>query len=335
MAGAVDAGAVVRASLPWADASIAFDRGYSGRLGAGLQLRAQLRKTGATLEGYYRYPKSEADLTLSGPIDPHGHFSLQEANERGVVTGHWEGTFSSPGAASGTWTSVDGKRQLPFTLTGAATLASLGDGTAALEADDEQRDAGFGCTNAVSRPKVSGLVPPERNAKVNAALARIVATYAGDPVSCDAPQDPPWSSEVSIVVGAQVPGYLALTVGTSNYAGGAHPLYGGSCILVDTRTGAEVSLGGVVGGAALSEIARQTSGLLRAFLKDNALDEGPAESVSVDGHICYVDDKTIEVRFGLYEVAPYAYGAPSFPIDVSPLIAKMPPTGARRALFGR
>jgi hypothetical protein len=48
-----------------------------------------------------------------------------------------------------------------------------------------------------------------------------------------------------------------------------------------------------------------------------------------------LDPKRLEVRFNPYEVAPYAFGAPSFAIDAAPLVDAMPAGAARRALFGR
>jgi hypothetical protein len=331
--------AAAASELPWPDAGLAFDAGFAGHLGDRLTFRAQLAKSGDALRGYYRYPSSATALALAGTVDVHGRFTLAETNALGVTTGRWEGAFRSPQFAAGTWSSVDGKRRLPFTLTAAAPLAPLGNGTVAVTEHDEAHDAGHGCENKVSYPVVSGLTPASRNAKVNAALAKLAGGAVENAVTCDGSEgELAWWSESSVVVEAQAPGYLAVVVSGSSYSGGAHPIGGGTCVLVDTRTAAAVGLGDVFGPDALAVMATDTEAKVQAFLKDNGLRDDYAGDVSpstVDGHLCYVDADHVEVRFNPYEVAPYAFGAPSFAIEVAPLLPKMPRSPARLALFGK
>jgi hypothetical protein len=191
----------------------------------------------------------------------------------------------------------------------------------------------------VSRPVVSGLVPADRNASVNAALARLSGANDGDAVTCDGSETAPWWSDASVVIEAQVPGYLALGVSASGYSGGAHPIGGGHCVLLDTHTGREASLMATLGPAVMAAIGKETLTQLHAFRKSNELGEGDEDSTALssldDAHVCYVDATRVEVRYSPYEVAPYAFGAPSFSIATAPLVARMPPSAARRALFGQ
>ena len=324
--------------LPWPDPAVAFDSGYAGRIGETITFRAQIKKTGAALDGYYRYPKSNSDLKLAGTVDPRGHFTLTETSDVGAVTGRWEGTFRSARSASGTWTSADGARHLAFTLTGAAHLAPFAGGDAQIDMRREERDAGAGCTNTLSWAVVSGLVPQARNAAVNATLARIAKEGAAEQVSCSGSESGmTWWSDSSVTITAQVPGYLSVDIGWSGYSGGVHPLGGSHCALIDTRGGTEASLVAILGPSAVTAIADRVSTLVAKFLKECGLPaDGDKVSAPVDdAHLCYVNGTTIEVRYSSYEVAPYVCGGPSFPIDVTPLVGAMPAGIARGALFGK
>jgi hypothetical protein len=292
-------------------------------------------KDGGALSGYYRYAKRSADLSLAGEVAEDGTFALVETAPDGRVTGKFAGTFASPRAVSGVWSSPDGSRQLPFALKAAAPLRPA-IGPIVFEDQTEERDAGFGCANSISRPVAMGLAPESRDRALNVLIERLATKTAKDhEVHCDATgSNHPWYSESAVTIESQAPPFLALEISSSGYSGGAHGWGTSSCVLVDTETAKEVSLADVLGSAAIAPLSKDLGSQLAAFLKDNGL-EPAGERPDPAGHLCYVSATEVDVRFDAYEVAPYAFGAQEFAIDALPLVALMPPGRARRALFGR
>jgi hypothetical protein len=140
-----------------------------------------------------------------------------------------------------------------------------------------------------------------------------------------------------VSVEAQAPGYMALSVSSQVNPGGAHPISGETCALLDTRTGEEASLLAVLGPRARSDLTRQVTGDLHDYWKDNNVDPtylGDAGSIAIEeAFVCYVDREHLEIRFSPTVVAPYMDGTVTFPIDVGPLLPLMPRSPARDALF--
>jgi hypothetical protein len=319
---------------PWGGADGRFESGYAGTLGGKLAFRAELVKDGGALSGYYRYVHRSADLSLAGEVAEDGTFALVETAPDGRVTGKFAGTFTSPRAASGIWSSPDGSRRLPFEMKVAAPLQPTG-GPIVFEEYAEERDAGAGCKNTVLRPSAVGLVPESRKRALNALFEKLAMTTARThEVHCDgAGHNLPWSSESAVTIEAQAPPFVALEISWSGYSGGAHGFAGASCVLVDTETAREVSLAEVLGSAAIASLSRDLESQLAAFWKDNGL-EPPHERPDPAAHLCYVSATEIDARFNEYEVAPYAAGPQQFVIDAQPLVEQMPAGRARRALFG-
>jgi hypothetical protein len=138
---------------------------------------------------------------------------------------------------------------------------------------------------------------------------------------------------MSVVEEGRAPGYLSVSVMESSYAGGAHPIGGGTCYLVDTHTGADVNLVEVL-GPGKEELLKQVGTQLRDFWKDNGMD--PYTDVPTDlenGKLCYGGPDKLEVRFNPYEVAPYVYGPVTLDVDLEPLLAQVPKSAARTSLF--
>lgn len=332
--GGVATAAALVENVPWARDVTTLDSGFDVLLGT-IPARAQLHCEGDKVQGYYRYAKSQNDLTLSGIVDVKGHFFIDERTPTGAPTGKWEGIFLGPGGAAGIWSSPDGKRQLPFTMVAAPPLVPLAADEAELDEKTVEEDAGAGCTNTTTVARVSGLIPASRNALVNQALQKLLDDR--DTVSCDGTEpNLPWFSEADVRVDAQAPGFLAVTSGGSSYSGGAHPIGGGSCTLLDTHTGQAASLLAILGPAVVERIQAQLQVDLTAFYHDNGLDPDDAGVQAPpldDGVVCYVNPHELELRFSPYAVAPYAFGAPSFQVDMDPLLPLVPPSKARDALF--
>jgi hypothetical protein len=208
---------------------------------------------------------------------------------------------------------------------------------ATLETKSEERDAGHGCTNTRTYPNVMGLVPAARNKLVNDYIHGLLGKV--DEVGCTGTEDMlPWFSEIGIEVEAQAPGYMALTIGTSTYSGGAHPMPGSWCELLDTSSGQDVSLLDVLGPGAVSKVVDQITRGLRDQWKDSEFpmffDPATESAPLSEGELCYLGPHTLEARYPQYAIAPYAYGPMSASVDVDPILPLVPASPASKALFG-
>jgi hypothetical protein len=327
----------VTPNAPWPEAETELTVGLDGRLGNSLGVHAQLARDHGALKGFYRYASSREDLILTGTVDEKtGAFTLDEKNAKGVLTGHWKGAFLSPRAAAGTWTSVDGKRSLPLSLEareGEATLFRGSDGLI-IEMRSTHKPLGPHCFAETHFPEVHGLTPPARNAQVNAALRKLLGP--GEELPCDfaaGQSDFDVSSDDEVQVEHESGGILALNLSSWSYQGGAHGLGTGHCRLFDTKTLESFELEQVLGSDVLDVLGERIAADVDKYRKENQLEE--YDGVPHPSSYCYVDADHIEAAFEVYQIAPYAFGAPRFPYDVKDLVAKMPAGPHRMALFGR
>ncbi len=327
-------------SVPWPATDTKLDSGFALEIGH-VAARAQIRRDGSALSGFYRYGKSTSDLAIAGTVDATGRFTITERTDAGQISGQWSGIFLGATAAAGTWTSPDGKRRLPLTMTAAAPLAPTpppapNTGLATLETVQKEESGGANCTNSARYPRVSGLVPASRNAVLNKALVALLADR--DTVACDEDKDPPWNAGIDVEVVAQVPGFMVITVSEGSYSGGAHPLSSGYCLVLDTRTAAPVSLLEALGPRASDRVVEAARAGLHQYYQDNQFDR---DYVDLDGgaftlddkNVCYRDAHHLDIRYSPYAVAPYVYGEVSVPVDLDPILPLATRTPGVDALF--
>lgn len=109
-----------------------YTRLYSGTIGrhpVSFTLRSRGGKGEAhRVDGFYHYDKNGKyrvaenrveykPLNLNGRVDPDGTLELEErAPGKQVASGRFTGTEDAEGLLTGTWTSPDGKKSLPFRL---------------------------------------------------------------------------------------------------------------------------------------------------------------------------------------------------------------------------
>jgi len=111
---------------------------YVGDVGNGNTVLMSLQASGAaSVSGAYHYARgwTQDNMELAGEVGANQRIALRETlmgSGQRKQSGRFEGRVSGGGATiSGTWTSADGRRSLPFTLTRAAAwtrLAALADG---------------------------------------------------------------------------------------------------------------------------------------------------------------------------------------------------------------
>jgi hypothetical protein len=323
-------------NAPWAPGETELTLAMDGQLGAKLRVHAQLQRDRGALAGFYRYANSREDLMLKGTIDERtGAFALDEKHAKGAVTGRWNGMLVSPRLAAGTWSSADGKRALPFVLAKSSEGEILrGSGGMIIEMRTSEKTPAPNCTMTDHYPEVHGLIPPSRNAQVNAALRGLLndkSDFSCTHEGVDA--EVTYSREDSVRVVHEAGGFLALVMGTWQYQGGAHGLGGSDCQLFDTTTLKTVLLTDVLGPDVIGLLQPRIEADVERFQKENEVENYGGDPNS--GSYCYEDATHVSVSFNSYSIAPYAFGAPSFTYDVKDLVARMPPGRARSALFGR
>lgn len=94
-----------------------FDGTYAGTLGPDLPIRAEIKRSGTSLTGRYRYVGKDEDLRLEGTLqDDGGVFVLHESTSQGTPTGTFRGVLLDTANAFGRWTFPRGSRSFLFTL---------------------------------------------------------------------------------------------------------------------------------------------------------------------------------------------------------------------------
>jgi hypothetical protein len=89
-----------------------------GTIGKDLSISMNLTFQKDRLSGSYAYVKYEKKIPLTGTCTG-GSLTLQESDASGKPTGTFRGSFTTPQAVEGTWSTPDGKKSLPFNLVAA------------------------------------------------------------------------------------------------------------------------------------------------------------------------------------------------------------------------
>lgn len=107
-------GALLYAMLASATAGtqVYFHKFYSGKIAGKYAFTMDLKNIDGKLSGLYRYAGKTDQLYLNGSVDAAGAVKMDELSSS-KISGHFAGTMAGTGL-SGTWTSADGGKTLPF-----------------------------------------------------------------------------------------------------------------------------------------------------------------------------------------------------------------------------
>lgn len=109
---------------------------------------------------------------------------------------------------------------------------------------------------------------------------------------------------------------LSLTHSVYSFAGGAHGMTVQRALTFDSRTGRAYTLEELFAPGA--DFIPRLNEIIQAQLVERGWFEnvlGPYEGITTDQPF-YVADKTLVIYFDLYELMPYVYGIPYFPISI-------------------
>lgn len=106
------------------DLQVAFTKVYSGDMDGKYGITMNLTRKGKKLTGSYFYNKVKKTIPISGEISADGTVMLEEKDEKGIVTGVFEGTLQADAELSGKWSKPGGGKLLPFSFKEIATPAA-------------------------------------------------------------------------------------------------------------------------------------------------------------------------------------------------------------------
>lgn len=297
------------------DAAKIDERGYEGRVGE-LRVRAQLKREGKRVTGFYRYRQSRDDLKLDGSVDLlTGKFEVQETEPGGKIVGYMRGTLLGPDRLAGVWESPDGARKLPLWLEGAGPLERVRElpGGAKIIPREARREPAPNCEHEAAYPEFDGL--PDRRAQD--ALNRSLAPKLGGlkASECEgATKEAPYEvSHGYEVLSDRRPGFVSISFGAYQYTGGAHGIAGSGCEVIDLKRGKRLRLSELLAPSARTKLSMLATAKLRAANGDDLTEAGffnPAVEVSEAPNLCLLDG-VVELRFGVYEIGPYVMGEPT------------------------
>lgn len=118
---------------------------------------------------------------------------------------------------------------------------------------------------------------------------------------------------------------LSLSLFNYAYTGGAHGLTLQESLTFDSGTGKLYTLAELFKPG--SDYAKRLSDLIRAQIAERQIETfEPFKTIRPDQPF-YIADRTLVIYFALYEITPYAYGFPYFPISVYDLSDIINPNG--------
>ncbi len=329
----------------------------AGKIGPKAEVRAQLQvepgeESDRALTGTYHYLSQRKTIHLSGHLDGN-EVELEETltaygdEVTGRFEGRWEGgDEDQPIRLTGTWTSGDGKRELPFTLEETAEAGSVALDFYFFEETYERKrgDASVHREHSLLFPQLRG--SGKVAARINAAIRHLawprVDAEAEDEPDLDLSRPAPSLRAIEKAVRAEIPsdeelddlefsffetlsfqdefqvvlnshGLLCLRLFHTEYTGGAHGNHWASHITFDLASGEELTLDDLLKPGARDELTKLAETALR-----EQHDLKPGDSLSEKGPLFdnafelndnwFLTPEGLGFSFDPYEIGPYAAG---------------------------
>jgi hypothetical protein len=332
----------------------------AGKIGDKAEVRAQLQlspgeESAPLLMGSYHYVSQGKAIFLNGNLEndtlkmEESVPSVEGEKVTGRFQGRWEGgEEGKPVRISGTWTSGDGQRKLPFTLQESAEAGSVALEFHFFEESYARKrgDASFERSQSLLFPQLRDR--SEAAGRINAAIRRLALAggeSSGDEEEQEKKPDPsapaPSLSAIEASVRADIPtdgelaetdfsysssltyhdevqvrqdghGLLCLRLFHTEYTGGAHGNHGAAHVTFDLATGKEVRLDDLFKPGVKDQLTRLAEATLR---EEYGLK--PDDSLSGEGPL-------FEDKFELNDnwfVTPVGLGFSYDPYEIGPYAA--------------
>jgi hypothetical protein len=320
-----------------------FDKSFTGTIGNGLRVRMDLSNDNGTVHGQYFYERIGTPIALDGKIFPKGDFSLSELNDEGKPTGHFTGTAAPRAGApktqlilSGTWSSADGSKNLPFSLV--EEVVDLGAGLDVVSRSIKQDSKKPKYEIDVNYPQITGGSSPGVagfNRETEALARKTVAEFKKDisgpgPASSDSETGSDLSMSYDLRLGT--PDLISVSLGISEYsAGAAHPNGYSVTINYQFKSNRSLSLADLFlpGKPYLQFISRYSIGKLKGRQSGADVEwinrgAGPKLENYKNWNLTSTG---LEITFDAYQVASYAEGPQLVFIPYSELKPLINPDG--------
>lgn len=330
----------------------------AGKIGDKAEVRAQLQlspgeDSAPLLFGRYHYVNQGKTLLLNGKLEKdvlkleESVPSVEDEKVTGRFQGRWEGGDEGvPVRISGTWTSGDGQRKLPFTLEEAAEAGSVALDFHFFEETYERKRGGssFQREQSLLFPQLRDR--GEAAGRINAAIRHLALDRgeSGDEEEKKSDLSPPAPSlgAIEASVRADIPtdkelretefgfsstlsyhdefqvvndghGLLCLRLFHTEYTGGAHGNHGASHVTFDLATGKKLALDDLLKPGVKAELTRLAEAALR---EEHGLK--PGDSLAAEGPLFedkfelndnwFLTPEGLGFSYDPYEIGPYAVG---------------------------
>ncbi|RAP78251.1 DUF3298 and DUF4163 domain-containing protein [Paenibacillus montanisoli] len=174
-------------------------------------------------------------------------------------------------------------------------------------------------------PVVSGLHNTAARNQINGKIRKTVSELVHDQGSLD---DPRAEMQGYFEIKTNEKDVLSLSLFNYAYTGGAHGLTLQESLTFDTGTGKSYTLSELFKPG--SNYVGRLSDLIKAQIDERQISTlEPFHSIRPDQPY-YIADRSLVIYFALYELTPYAFGFPYFPIsvyDISDIINPNGPLG--------
>jgi hypothetical protein len=109
---------------------------YAGTINDRYPIQMLLKRDSQDIKGYMFYESAAKYISLRGTVNPKDLATVNEMDEKGKITGTYEGQLSK-GSFIGTWSSPDKKKRMPFKLTAVLIEAAAFSGQYRCEIKEE------------------------------------------------------------------------------------------------------------------------------------------------------------------------------------------------------
>lgn len=299
-----------------------------GTLGDKYDIQMKVTRNAGKLLGQYFYEQVrettgyEQYLYLDGTIDNAGNAVLNERDNEGKQTGTFKGTIKANGTQngtilkySGTWTSGDGTRSLPFTLS--QQQFNLGTGLKLVTKDVTEDNKQSKYTIEVHYPLLEGPSSPRIdpfNREVNATIQKEIDSFKQSVADYAKTTNPPAtlpgsSLKIDYVVTLGQDGLLSVQYTESTYfTGAAHPNSVTFVTNYDLNKGKMLALANLFkpGVDYLKPISDYSLNVLKQHVQ---IIEAEGAAPKAENYNSWnLDEKGLMITFDPYQVAAYAYG---------------------------
>lgn len=306
-----------------------FYKKMKGTISDNLSVTMELTKTDSTFTGSYYYNNVGLPLSLIGQISFSGEIELSEMNEKYVETGKFHGKFTSAELFEGTWTNPKTNKSLPFKLTeskdGIANISfeNFHKENCAMKDKNKNKPAnGINwidtlCSHIdINLIKVSTTDHITSNL-INKSIVNIICNSGEKKYSTingylnsilELGDEEYLSLDCNSSVVTNDNNILCLSIGESNYTGGAHPFSLVSYCNFDLLTGKEIKLEEIL----KVNYSDKLNHIGEKIFTDSYGKEGwdfEKGKFKLNKNFAITTGGLL-FSFGQYEIGPYAAGAP-------------------------